>query len=197
MIQLIKELNLKEIRKALNEGDKFKLIYAKSNFPVKHDCILMRMNTQEPKTIADLMREDPNLYGDISNVVTPDKKELLMMLKMLNVALQLEKQGDEIQSTLIQRSYTDPMNLLRDYYNLPILTATHPKLKTSIHKLNDEIVNLGISQDLVEISKTCFPYEAYKKYFYLDLDEECKSLKLVRKKIYTPEIRQSDDDLPF
>ncbi len=87
MIQLIKELNLKEIRKALNEGDKFKLIYAKSNFPVKHDCILMRMNTQEPKTISDLMREDPNLYGDISNVVTPDKKELLMMLKMLNVAL--------------------------------------------------------------------------------------------------------------
>lgn len=194
---MIKELNLKELRKALNEGNKFKLIYAKSTFPVKHDCILMEMNTQEPKNMVDLTREDPYLYGDISNVVTPNNKELLMMLKMLNVALQLEKQGDEIQSTLIQRRYTDPMNLLRDYYNLPILTATHPKLKTSIHKLNDEIVSLGISQDLVQISKECYPYieykgfpfETYKKYFSFDLDEECKSLKLVRKKIYTSEIR--------
>lgn len=194
---MIKELNSKEIRKALNAGNKFKLIYAKSTFPVKHDCILMGMDTQEPKTMVDLIREDPYLYGDINNVVTSDKKELLMMLKMLNVALQFEKQGDVIKSTLIKRSYTDPMNLLRDYYDLPILTAIHPKLKTSIHKLNDEIVSLGITQDLIEISKACYPSEAYKKYFSFDLDEDCKSLKLVRKKIYTPEIRPSDDDFPF
>lgn len=183
MIQLIKELNLKEIRKALNEGNKFKLIYAKSTFLVKHNCILMGINPHEPKTMVDLIREDPYLYGDISNVVTPDKKELLMMLKMLDVALQLEKQGDVIKSTLIKRRYTDPMDLLRNYYDLSILTATHPKLKTSIHKLNDEIVSLGITQDLIEISKACYPYEAYKKYLSFDLDEECKSLKLVRKRI--------------
>ena len=103
-----------------------------------------------------------------NNVVTSDKKELLLMLKLLNVALQFEKQGDLIKSTLIKKRYTDPMDLLREYYNLPILTAAHPKLKTSIHKLNDEIVNLGISQDLVQISKTCDPFEAYKKYFYFD-----------------------------
>lgn len=194
---MIKELNLKEIRKALNEGSKFQLVYAKSTFPVKHDCILMDMDTQEPKTIADLMREDPYLYGEINGVVTPDKKELLMMLKILNVALQFEKQGNIIRSTLIKRRYTDPMDLLRDYYDLPILTATHPKLKTSIHKLNDEIVGLGITQDLIEISKAYYPYEAYKKYFSFNLDEECKSLKLVRKKIYIPETRTSDDNLPF
>lgn len=194
---MIRELNLKEIRKALNEGKKIKLLYAKSTFPVKHDCMLMDMDTQEPKTVVDLMREDPYLYGEINDVVTPDKKELLMMLKKLNMALQFEKQGDVIKSTLIKKRYTDPMDLLRDYYDLPILTATHPKLKTSIHKLNDEIISLGITQDLIEISKASYPFEAYKKYFYFDLDEECKSLKLVRKKIYTPEIRTSEDDLPF
>ena len=186
---MIKELNLKELRKALNEGSKFKLIYTKANFPVKHDCILMEMNTQEPKTMVDLVREDPYLYGDISNLITPDKKELLMMLKMLNVAIQFEKQGDEIQSSLIKKSYTDPMNLLKEYYDLPILTVTHPRLKTSIHKLNDQIVSLGISQDLVQISKSYEPSDAFKKYFYFDLDKECKALNLVRKKIYTPEVK--------
>lgn len=194
---MIKELNLREIRKALNEGKKFELIYAKSTFPFKHDCILIDMDTQEPKTIGDLIREDPYLYGDINNVVTSDKKELLMMLKMLNVGLQFEKQEDVIKSTLIKRRYTDPMNLLRDYYDLPILTATHPKLKTSIHKLNDEIIGLGITDDLIKISKAYYPYEAAKKYFCFDLDEYCKSLKLVKKKIYNPETKISDDDLPF
>lgn len=196
---MIRELNLKEIRNALNEGSKFKLIYSESTVPFKHNCILMDINTLEPKTISDLERDDPYLYGDINGVVTPDKKELLMMLKMLNVALQLEKQGDVIKSSLIERQFTDPMNLLRDYYDLPILTASHPKLKTSIHKLNDEIINLGISQDLVQLTKSCYPFAESEKYFNFYLDEECKSLKLVRKKkkIYTPEIKSSDNDLPF
>jgi len=43
-----------------------------------------------------------------------------------------------------------------------------------------------LGKDLIEISKECYLYEAYKKYFSFDLDEERKSLKLVRKKIYTP-----------
>ena len=194
---MIKEINLKEIRKALNEGKKLQLIYGESTVPVKHDCMLIDMDTKEPKTIGDLIGEDPYLYGNINNVVTPDKKELLMMLKMLNMALQFEKQEDVIKSTLIKRSYTDPINLLRDYYNLPILTATHPKLKTSIHKLNDEIISLGITEDLVKISKSYHPPSTYQKYFYFDLDEERKSLKLIKKKKYVPETKTSDDGLPF
>lgn len=194
---MIKELSLKEIRKALNEGKRFQLIYGESTVPFKHDCMLIDMDTKEPKTIGDLIREDPYLYGDIKNVVTSDKKELLIMLKKLNMALQFEKQEDEIKSTLIKRKYTDPMNLLRDYYNLPFLTTSHPKLKTSIHKLNDEIISLGITDDLVKINKAFHPYSTYKKYFYFDLDEECKSLKLVKKKIYVPETKPLDDGLPF
>ena len=194
---MIKELNLKEIRKALNEGKRFKLLYGKSTVPFKHDCMLIDMDISNARTMEYLIREDPYLYGKINNVVTPDKKELLLMLKMFNTALQFEKQENVIKSTLIKRSYTDPMNLLRDYYNLPILTATHPKLKTSIHKLNDEIISLGITEDLVKISKAYHPYTASKKYFYFDLDEERKSLKLIKKKKYVPETKTSDDGLPF
>lgn len=87
--------------------------------------------------------------------------------------------------------------MIRNYYDLPIITATHPKLKTSIHKLNDEIISLGIAEDLIKISKAYYLYEASKKYFSFDLEEDCKSLKLVRKKIYTPEIKTSDDNLSF
>lgn len=194
---MIKELNLKEIRKALNEGKRFKLLYGKSTVPFDHDCTLIDMDMPKRNTIRNLMEEDNYLYGDINNVITPDKKELLMMLKMFNTAIQFEKQQDVIKSTLIMRNYTDPMNLLKDYYDLPILHAFHSKLKTSIHKLNDEIINLGLTEDLVKISKSYHPLEASNKYFYFDLEEDCKSLKLIRKIKYIPEPKIIDDDLPF
>ena len=196
---MIKELNLKEIRKALNEGNKFKLIYGESIVPSKCNCVLYDMGRLNHRTLEDLMLEEPFIYGDINSVITPDKRELLVMLKIFGTALQLEKQGDVIKSTLIKNVYTDPMDLLRDYYNLPILTATHPKLKTSIHKLNDEIIKLGISEDLIKINKAYSPYyssEGASKYFYFDLAEDCKSLTLVKKKPYAPEYK-NDIDFPF
>ena len=55
----------------------------------------------------------------------------------------------------------------------------------------------GITERLIKISKSFYPYQVSKKYFYFNLDEECKSLKLVKKKIYNPETKLSDDDLFF
>jgi len=100
---------------------------------------------------------------------------------MLNTSLHFEKQDDVIKSTLVKKIYVDPWDLIKCYYNLPILTSTHPKLETSIQKLNNEIIDLGISEELTKISKCYHPLSASEEYFYFDLQDDHKSLRLVKK----------------
>lgn len=187
---MIKELNLRTLRKALNAGETFQIYYTEANFPIRHNCYLP--NLQNTKTVG--------LYGEIANVVTPDKKELLNMLKIsVNYAIQLELCGDYIKSSLILHEFTDPMDLMKDYYDLPFLSVYHPRLKTCIHKLNDAIRELGISEELDIIQKSFCPQRKSEEYFCFELEEDTKSLRLVRRKQAFPKINipSLDDELPF
>lgn len=189
---MTEEFNLRNLRRLLNEGESYYLVYCgKSPFPVEHDCILIneKINTD--------IEKDSNIYCFINNIVTPDKKELLLILKMLNVGIKFEKIGENIETTLIMRQYTDPMNLLRDYYNLPIISIASPKLKKNIHYLNKALIDLNLTNDLVGLSKKYHPASEYHKYFNFDLEEDHKSLKLVRKENNKEKIDEEEKGLPF
>ena len=138
-----KIVNLPMLRKGLNAGNEFKISFYRPHYPHQSNCVVSQWGL-EKKAITGRHNIIKQYSEDISDIITPDKADLLLVLMRARCGLLLKKIEDKIVSSLVQ-NYTDPMDLMVEYYNLPFLSVQHEKLKTSLHRINEYISTLGTS----------------------------------------------------